>query len=640
MLRLPTVLAVFAACAAAQDHIIPFGFSSANGNVGNDNKPAARLKDNDLDGVVSPVAEMHTFLSTCFHSAAGTCFMTDARAVLVNGEYEFYFTDTEQGRIVRGVDRNHNGLLDRGEDVNGNGVMDPGEDTNANLVLDTEVNEFVFFGVRTGQVNLLAPDTLAVYRDTTTNQTRVYAALDQNSDPSYGFVRGIYRSVDLNGDGDAKDAGETTPFVNAGMGLTVPGTSGPVTLSAADTWTQMRVLPGGKLIAYAQGNPIATGGALQPSMNAFYGFTDNNGTAVPEVWFNCSLLNNLPRHPDWVSGTYPDWDVVYGTAPTTGSRNFARWLAVAPQGGPAGVFPAYFIASSYNVVPPPNTSGNPGDLNAAGQHVAGLIYRVVDLNFNQAIDAGELSLWANLSGTTYAGVAPVGFTNHASTLINSLVDRTWGVDATANGEFSFTYANGGPEGVVTLRDLNQNGVIEAGETSMVWAATTNTGPLGTGGGFFTYFQSIQDGTLPGPFPVGIAPYGEGCQTTTAGLRMVMDAWGGSPQIGNANFKLGPIRGIAGSVAVLALAAGPSAPIPLSVIGGPAGCTIDIDPGTFSLFGLQFTDAFGRTIFNTPIPNTPFLIGGVAYLQAAEFDVATAASLQWHSTNALAVTIQP
>ena len=73
--------------------------------------------------------ELHTFLSTCYHTTAGTCFMTDVRAVVTNGEYEFFFTDSEQGRVVRGVDANHNGVLDRGEDTNGNGVYDEGVDS-------------------------------------------------------------------------------------------------------------------------------------------------------------------------------------------------------------------------------------------------------------------------------------------------------------------------------------------------------------------------------------------------------------------------------------------------------------------------------------------------------------------------------
>jgi hypothetical protein len=641
MHRFPAIVLLAAASAAAQDHIIPFGFSAnTGGNGGTSSMPAARIKDNDLDGQISSVTELHSFLTTAFYAgtnAQGTvlpqiCFMTDVRAVVVDGEYEFYFTDTEQGRIVRGVDKNHNGLLDRGEDANGNGVLDPGEDTNLNGILDTEVNEFVFFGERTNQLNLLAPDTLAVYRDNTTGRTRVYVALDNNSDPTFGFVRGIYRCVDNNGDGDAKDPGETTLFVSSTLGLTVPGTGGPVALNVSDNWTQLRCLPGGKLIAYAQGNPINTGNPIQPSMNAFYGFTDNNGTAVPEVWFNCSNLNSLPRHPDWVNGTYPDWDASYGT----GLRNFARWVAVAPRGY-LGAIPAYYIASSYNVVTPPNTSSNPGDMNLGGQHVAGLIYRVVDLNQNQVIDPGELTLYCNMSGQTYAGVAPVGFTNHAATLITSLTDRTWGFDVSADGEVSFIYANGVADGVVTMRDLNNNNVIDAGEAGMVWAQTTTTGPL-SASPFFTYFGALADGTLPGPFPTGITTSGSGCLVPSTGMRALMDSWGGPPQVGNLSFKIGSINGVPFTIAVWALGTGLIPPVQLGPFGFPAGCTLDIDNGTIQGFG--FTDAKGRTIFAAPLPPNNALIGLTATVQAGVIDLSVPVPLQYFTTNALVITIQP
>ncbi len=653
MLRLPAVLVLIAATAAAQDHILPLGFADNVGPAGplGQSFPVARVKDSDLDGNINILTEQYAFLTTSFNNqttpAPGFSFMVDAAVVFVNGEYEFYMVDafrgtsattpaghTFQGHIVRGVDRNHNGVLDRGEDVNGNGVLDPGEDANLNGVLDTEVNDFFNLGTTTA-TNLFTPDAIAVYRDNLSGQTRVYISLDNSTATSTGLTHGIWRLVDGNGDGDAQDAGEATQFVSSTMGLTVPGNAGPVTLNG-DFYTSMKVLPGGKLIAYAQGLGIATGGTLQPPMNAFYGFTDNNGTAVPEVWFNCSVLNNLPRHPDWVNGTYPAWDVSYGT----GLRNFARWISVAPHGY-LGALPAYFIASSYNVVPPPNTVGNPGDLNSTGQHVAGLIYRVVDVNQNQVIDPGELTLWANLSGTTYAGVPPIGFTNQASTVITSLTDRSWGIDATDNGEVSFLYANGGADGIVTMADANGDGIVDASEIRMTYATTTDLPPYSPSfGPFLSYFAAVADGTMPGPFPVGIATSGEGCSTTTRGLKMVMDAWGGAPQIGNGNFKLGPIRGIPGSIGVLALAAGVAGPFPLTLIGGPVGCTVNLDPGTLTLLGYQFTDGLGRTIFNTPIPATPSLIGGVAVLQGAEFDLATPVSLQYHTTNALIITIQP
>lgn len=61
--------------------------------------------------------------------------------------------------------------------------------------------------------------------------------------------RGILRLVDSSG---IIEAAEAVPFVDSGMGRTVPGNSGPVTL-AIDSDENLRTTPGGKLIACASG---------------------------------------------------------------------------------------------------------------------------------------------------------------------------------------------------------------------------------------------------------------------------------------------------------------------------------------------------------------------------------------------------
>ena len=50
-------------------------------------------------------------------------------------------------------------------------------------------------------------------------------------------------------DGDASDPGESSPFVAGSMALQVAGNTGPVTITR-DFWRMLRVLPGGKLIAF------------------------------------------------------------------------------------------------------------------------------------------------------------------------------------------------------------------------------------------------------------------------------------------------------------------------------------------------------------------------------------------------------
>jgi hypothetical protein len=645
MTRLPSAILLLAATAVAQDHIFTLGFANATGPTGitPSSHPSARIKDNDLDGAITVPTELHTFLSTCYHTTAGTCFMTDVRAVVTNGEYEFFFTDSEQGRVVRGVDSNHNGVLDRGEDTNGNGVLDAGEDANGNGRLETEVSEFFYFGIRTtaGAVNLLAPDTLGVYRDNVSGQTRVYAAIDNPS--NLGYARGIHKLVDLNGDGDAKDAGESSLFVNSTIPLTTPGLG----TALPNFWQQVRILPGGKIIGFASGLTY-TATTARTNENAFYGFTDNGGAtaATVELWFNCSQLNSLPIHPDFANGTFPVWDIDYlnGTTPTR--RTFARWLSVAENGGTAGVVPAYYIASSYTwgtIQAPPSF----GDINVNGQHVSGLIYRVNDINNNQTIDAGELSLWCNLSGATVGTVPAVTFQNAQSGVtIPTLNDRTWSVDATKDGAFHFVYANGGgADAVVTMKDGNFNDVIDTGEIAMTYYTSAPGGTFPppfnpTLGPFFSNgHASLSDGTMPGPFATGLSVTGDGCVLPSTNFKGLMDAWGGSPQQGNAAFKVGTIRGVAGFPAIMTLdGALQPFPIPLSGVGFPNGCSLyGFNP---QIFGFAFGDGQGRAIFGAGIPANPGLIGQTAVFQGALLDIASPAAIQWHTTNALLVTIQP
>jgi len=645
MTRFPSAILLLAATAVAQDHVFTMGFASAAGPgaLTNGNHPAARVKDNDLDGSITVPTELHTFLSTCYHTTGGACFMTDVRAVVTNGEYEFFFTDSEQGRVVRGVDSNHNGLLDRVEDTNGNGVLDAGEDANGNGILDTEVSEFFYFGIRTtaGAVNLLAPDTLGVYRDNVSGQTRVYAAIDNPS--NLGFARGIYKLVDLNGDGDAKDPGENSVFVNSTIPLTTPGLGTPL----PNFWQQVRILPGGKVIGYASGLTY-TAATARTNENAWYGFTDNGGAsaATVELWFNCSQLNSLPQHPDFANGTFPVWDIDYVNGVTPTRRTFARWLAVSESGGTAGVVPAYYIASSYtwSTIQAPPTFG---DINVNGQHVSGLIYRVNDLNNNQVIDAGELSLWANLSGATVGTLANATFQNAQSGVtISTLNDRTWSVDATKDGSFHFIYANGsGADAVVTMKDANFNDTIDTGEIAMTYYTSAPGGTFPPpfnptlGPYFSTGHASINDGTMPGPFGQGLAVTGDGCVLPSTGFKSVMDAWGGAPQQGNPAFKVGAIRGIPGFPAIMTIdGALQPFPIPLSSVGFPNGCSLyGFNPQVFSF---TFADGVGRAIIGAGIPANPGLIGQTAVFQGACLDVASPASIQWHTTNALLVTIQP
>ncbi|MEY4672708.1 MAG: hypothetical protein RL148_492 [Planctomycetota bacterium] len=623
MLRTTLAVLSVAASLAAQDHYFPLGFANAGGPP-TANYPVARIKDNNMDGVAMVPEELHAFLTTCFHTTGGTCFMTDGDWTVENGEPAFYFTDSEQGRVVRGSDSNHNGVLDA-----------------------SEVVEFFYFGTSSTGAGLFAPDTLGVYRDPVTNQTRVYVALDNSTASSLGFTRGIHRLVDLNNDGDAKDPGEQSLFVASSLGLQVPGATGPVTISR-DFWRQVRVLPTGKVLAFAQGASLTgvvdptTGLAtytIQPDMNAWYGFTDNNGVAVPEVWFNGSTLNNLPRHPDFASGVFPSWDiqhiVVTGASPRR--SHFGRFVNIAPANDPAQPH-IYYIGASYR-------TSSEGDFNLNGQNIGGLIYRVVDANRNGTIDTGELSLYSNISGQVHAGVQPVTFTNLVNaTTISTINSSTWGMSATTDGGVHFLFDNGGPnDAVVSIFDTNTNGVIDQGEVAMrhytaQFGGTYPSPYNATNGPFLGSMASAADGVMPGPFRAGILPIGDGCATPTRGLKVVMDAWMGSPQVGNNSFTVGAIRGLELRPAfVLAAFNALAAPQDLTPLGLPGCFNYLVNPQTV---GFVLGDSLGRALQPVSIPNNPALAGLSVVFQVAVADGSNQARVPFYTTNALQVTIQP
>jgi hypothetical protein len=630
MQRTSLALIAFAAAAAAQDHILPLGFGSASGPP-TSSYPIARLKDANFDGTVT-AEEIHAFATTLpTPLASGVDFMTDGRAVVESGDLAFYFTDSENGHVLRCVDQNHNGVIDASEAV-----------------------VFFNFGTNSSGTALFAPDTLGVHRDTATNRTRVYVALDNGSASSLGFTRGIHRLVDLNGDGDAMDNGEQSLFVSRTMGLTVPGRSGPVTING-DFWKMVRVLPGGKVIAYSQGgnvngtlvpnsNPPVYTYSPPPDQNCWYGFTDNNGTAVPEVWFNASTLNDLPVHPDFddprvpSTALYPNWDIQ--NASVAGRRNnYARFCDIVPNGGLAGEH-LYYLGSSYRTV-------TEGDVNLNGQNVAGLIYRVADVDNDQVIDSGEISLFCNISGQAHAGQSPVTFVNSSTGLPIAVLDgSTYGFATSGDGSVHFLFDSpAAQKSLVSMKDQNFNQIIDQGEVYMPYFT-----PTGTGGGYVPPFHptlgpylddflSLTPGQLPGPMPAGVTPVGDGCIAPSTGRKILMDAYYGAPSVGNVAFQVGALN-CANFTSVFLVADFATLPTPVSL--GSVG----LDPTCFLHLvapigvGLSFTALDGRATFPVPFPNNASFVGIQIAFQSAAFDAAGTTAVPFYTSNALQIVVQP
>lgn len=619
MMRFVAPTALLAASLAAQgpapvqDHLLCVGFAGEQGPSGNPpvSYPVARYKDNNLDGVIDPITELHAFLKKEFTTnGANGAFMTEFRYVVEDGELAFYFTDSGDGIVMRGQDLNHNGLLE-----------------------DTEVTRFKLFGPGSGTGSLFAPEGLAVHRDTANNRTIVYVGLDSGS-----AVRGIWRLVDQNGDGDAEDTGEAAKFVDGTKGLTVPGKTGPVTIQS-DWWQKLLTTPTGRLIAYNNG-PTSLSTARNPDMFCWYLFTDTNGTASAEVWFNPSTLNGIATHPDFtVGGRFPNWDIVLPTAtpPRHPAWNDVSRVALDRRGLFPG-FDVYYVMAGYR-----NGAGfGDANLDTPSVPVSGLIYRIVDRNFNERIDQGELDLHANISNRAVAGVAPFTYVDRNTTNTVLVLSDVIADIAAANGELYLTWL-GKPRNVCTIamKDANANGTIETGEAFQFYVTP------GAGGSYPPPFQALNGpyinaggagpiarGLLPGPFPAGLAPEGTGCAGSN-GLRILVETFGGEAKVGSASLQLGMVRGAANAPAAMWIGA-TRRNDDLTAIGMPR-CTLYTE---IAVLQNTTTDADGLARFPLPIPNNPSLAGVTFYSQWAVVDAALTGRLPVVTSNVLKVAIQP
>lgn len=600
----PLVLVLAGAAMAQQDHLIGVGFATSGGPPTN-SYPFARVRDLDGDGVITVPNEITAFLKKSYNVANSSgSFMTDWRAVPENGELAFYFADTGDGAIVRGVDANHNGTIE-----------------------DAETTLFYKFNTSTSNLSF-APDSLAVRR--VGNQTIVYVALD-------GASKGIWRLVDGNNNGNATDPGEANLFVGASKGLTVAGTSGPVALTS-DRWQRIRVSPSGKIFAYNAGPYLATGrdgGTQNPDEFCWYAFTDNNGTASAAVLFNPSKINGIPTHPDFdIGGKFPLWDTKTGVSASYPTWNNVTFLELDTSANP-GVATWYFGASYQDRL---TTTLNGANVN--GQNIAGLFYRWLDANNNDTVDPNEIQLFCNVTNATYNGVAPCSFTDrNTSAAITNLTTIIHDIGAT-NGFLYFGYENGVNDCIFAAKDANNDGVIQTSETSQPWFT-----PGGTNSFPYPYMTQLGPYTqcthplpfaqMPGPFLNGVSPEGDGCTAPTSGLMPCADALGGEPKVGSTDFTFAVVRGVPNSLSLLILG---TTQLNLHLV------TLNM-PGCYLLTDTAFTtvlptDAYGATQVKTGVPNNPGLVGAVLYSQWGIVDQAAQGVLPVFMSNRLKVTIQP
>ncbi len=593
---------------AAQDDIYIFvGYA---GTPPTNSVPITRILDVDGSGLMEPSKELFAFQRKFFSVKTGFSFLTDLTTAVEKGRVVFFATDS--GGKAKGEC-----YLIRSVDENGDGIIQ-----------DQETRIWADFGKPTGYG--YSPDSAAVWRDSSGNLV-VYTAHD-----SLGLA-GIWRSADMNNDGDALDPGETKVWANKASALKVAASGGAVTLNL-DEVNVVRTDPQGGLLAWSS----AYYKSLKADSCVWLGFTEKQGKIQARNFFNPSGLNKLDRNVDFASGAIVDIDITWVSGSTTYYFNDLRYLAVVPKG--FGGKDVYYFATGYG------SKRTFGDKNKAGKAVSGLVFRGVDLNGDGDLnDKGEVNLFYNGSGAPLPGgqlvrtVQPASYYDHLQQTNVNTCDWIEGIAAVGDTVYVIhEQGGGGQDAVLMLRDANHNFRIDTGEVKEIFWIPKPFPPVYSKsyGPYVNGILALPKGLIPEPQPKGIAPYGKGC-TGSTGLLPLAWTHGGAPAAGNTKFQVLVSRGPASSSALFLLGYSKTSfpglgklPFPLDFLG-MKGCFLNTNIITGSAVGL---DASGRGTAPMPVPSNPALRGASVFGQFLVVDPkANPGGLT--STNGLEITIQ-
>ncbi len=597
-----------AAPLAAQDDI--FIYVGYAGTPPTNSVPITRILDVDGSGIMEPSRELFAFQRKFFSVKTGYSFLTDLTYTVENGRVVFFATDS--GGSSKGEC-----FLVRSVDSNGDGVIQ-----------DKETKVWADFGKPTTYG--YSPDSAAVLKDANGNSV-VYTAHDASG------LAGIWRSVDLNGDGDALDPGETKVWANKASALKVPVTGGTLTLNL-DEVNVVRPDPKGGLLAWSS----AYYKSLQNDSFVWLGFRENQGKIAPRNFFNPSGLNKLDRNVDFASGAIVDIDITWVSGSTTYHFNDLHLLTVVPNG--FGGKDVYYFATGYGA------KRTFGDKNKAGQKVSGLVFRAMDLNGDGDLnDKGEVNLFYNGSGAPLPGgqlvktVKPASYYDHLQQTNVTVCDWIEGISAVGDTIYLIHDQNGGgQDAVLMLKDKNHNFRIDTGEvTEIFWVPkpypavySSQYGPYVNG------ILALPKGLIPEPQPKGVQPYGMGCPGSNS-LWPLAWSHGGAPAPGNSKFQARISRGLPSSTALFLLGYSKTnfaglgkLPFPLDFLG-MKGCFLNTNIIMGSAAALDTT---GQGSAPLPIPNNPALRGASLFGQFLVVDPkANPGGLT--STDGLQVTIQ-
>lgn len=527
-----------------------------------------RLADVDGDGIYLSASEAISFWNN------GTLGATSASPQSVEMRVELgqpvaYFVDNSTDIVYRGVDTNGNGALEHlaGEVVNfrDSGVLDGASNANG---LALTGDGAVWWSARW--------------------------------DGGSSTMRGIHRLFDLNGDGDANDAGEQVTVVPDNGTVFAPSsvTGG---LVPVDTENIVRITElGNGVVAWTGFSGTFSDDFCVYRFEDLNSDGDVNDTGEAINFLNANNKNlSLDQNVDFASGLLRDLATVDGLGLPSGH---ARLIHLSTQ-----------VEAGKEIVYVATDSSDTGDFstNALGQGVNGLIFRCEDSNLDGDVnDAGETTLYFDGSVSSGGNAFPkiVGMDGVGSSLYVASLNN----DTT----------------IFRLRDLNGDGdAMDAGEldgngglglwSPNTWGPVFGDDPVPFDPIFLNYhifnvdIGAFATGIYADPAP-DFAVSGIGCSQYSADIPTIHGS--GLAQIGTANFVT-EVRNAPGGVpAVLTVGTATNfwftIPLPFDMAPlGWAGCNL-YHNWLFSV--ATSTSGFGATdgVAALPInlPANPSLVG--------------------------------
>lgn len=514
-----------------------------------------RLTDLDADGIFHTKNEAVSMALS--NSAEGAAMRFESGVPVI------YWVDDSTDVIYRGVDTNYNGIIDASEALafRDSGTLDGGSNSD---------------GIA------LTPDG-AVW-------------MPARWDGGSSTMRGIHRMFDLNGDGDAADAGELVTLVPDDGTVMAPSavTAG---LVPVDTENFTRITQHGNGV-------VAWTGFSGSFSNDFclYRFEDINGDGdVNDTGEALNFLNAVDKNPsldrnvDFASGLLRDLATVDTTGVPSGHARLML-LATLNEGGKDIVYAASDSSDTGNFA-----------LNANGDGTNGLIFRCEDLNLDgDANDAGETTLFFDGSSTSgtfsfpkIVGMDAWGDSVYVAALVNDttifqLTDLNGDGDAMDAGEL---ISNGG----TGIWDPNSYGNLYGDYPVAFDAAFSNYHV------FSVDIAAFEGGAFGVPSPT-FTTSGVACSTYSMDLPTIHGA--GVPQPGGSDFTVS-MRNVP-ALMPAAVAVGTATdfwfgvPLPLDLSGtGWTGCFL------YQNWQYQFftsVDASGVAQKTLTVPALPTLIG--------------------------------